>query len=119
MNDKFLSLFWVFMGGGIGASLRFSATLIFQWLQLSAWGSTLLVNGLGTLLYFLSLKVTQGQSEWMGHFVRLGILGSLTTFSTFSFEVANAFRSGQAGQAALIFFLNILTGVLIAVGMYR
>lgn len=119
MNEKLLSFVFVFMGGGVGATLRYSTSLIFQWLQLSPWGATLLVNTVGTFIYFLSLKLTQGQSFWMTTFVRLGVLGSLTTFSTFSYEVANAFRSGNPMQAGLIFGLNILTGVLIAIGMFR
>lgn len=110
---------FVFLGGGLGATLRYSTSLIFQALQFSPWGATLLVNGVGTFLYFLTFKLADGQSLWMANLVRVGILGSLTTFSTFSFEVANAFRSGQPLQAGLIFGLNILTGVLIAIGMLR
>ena len=119
MSVKFSSFALVFLGGGLGASLRYAAALIFQMLQWSPWASTLLVNGLGTFFYFLSLKWGHGQSEWAGPFIRLGLLGSLTTFSTFSFEVANAIKNGQSTQAAAIFFLNILTGVLIAIGMFR
>jgi fluoride ion exporter CrcB/FEX len=99
--------------------LRFGASLLFASFNASFWVSTLMVNGLGTLLYFASLKVPAAQSEMMSFFIRFGVLGALTTFSTLSFEVASAFRSGQFVTAGLIFGLNILTGVLIAIGMLR
>lgn len=119
MNEKLYAFFLVFLGGGLGASLRFGASLLFASFNASFWASTLLVNGLGTLLYFVSLKLPSAQSEMMSFFVRFGVLGALTTFSTLSYEVASAFRSGQLVTAGLIFGLNILTGVLIAIGMLR
>ncbi len=119
MMDSFSSAAMVFLGGGLGATLRWSTSLLFSHHGLSFWSSTLLVNCLGTLFYFLSLKSSNGQSEFMQLFMRFGLFGALTTFSTFSFEVASAFRSGLYGQAGLIFFLNIFAGILIAIGMFR
>lgn len=119
MSDKIYPFILVFIGGGLGASLRFGASLLFASFNASFWGSTLLVNGLGTLFYFLSLKIPNGQGEMMTFFMRFGILGALTTFSTLSYEVASAVRAGQTMTAGLIFGLNILTGVLIAIGVLR
>ncbi|MCF8060678.1 MAG: CrcB family protein [Bacteriovoracaceae bacterium] len=119
MMESLSSGLMVFLGGGLGASLRWSTSLVFSHFGFSFWSSTLLVNCLGTLFYFLSLKSSHGQSEFMQLFMRFGFFGALTTFSTFSFEVASAFRSGLYTQAALIFFLNIFAGVLIAIGMFR
>lgn len=119
MNEKLYAFFLVFVGGGIGASLRFGASILFASFNASLWMSTLLVNALGTLFYFVSLKLPGAQGEMMSFFVRFGILGSLTTFSTLSFEVASAVRAGQPMTAGLIFCLNVLTGILIAIGVLR
>lgn len=110
---------YVFIGGGIGACLRFSLSLAFKHLNLQVWVATLLVNLLGTLIYFLSFKGSQSQGEVFQYFLRFGLLGALTTFSTFSFEVASAAKNGRYVEAGLIFFLNILAGVLVAIGMFR
>jgi CrcB protein len=119
MIDKLAYLPFIFVGGGIGASLRWSVSLVTLELGAPLWGATLFVNGLGTLLYFLSIRFGLNDLTWHQHFLRVGILGSLTTFSTFSYEVFSAAKSGQTMQAAVIFGLNILTGIIIAVGMLR
>jgi CrcB protein len=112
-----MSLPYVFIGGGLGASLRWGLALLFKELNFSLWGSTLLVNCLGTAFYFLSLK--SPNSDFTQHLLRFGLFGALTTFSTLSYEVASAVKSGQYGTALAIFFLNIFAGVLIAIGMFR
>ncbi len=110
---------YVFIGGGLGACLRFLLSFTFKQLNYKIWIATLLVNILGTLFYFISYKGVNAQSEALQYFFRFGLLGALTTFSTFSFEVAFAMKEGRVYEAAAIFLLNILAGVLIAIGMFR
>lgn len=119
MTSQLTAGAFVFLGGGIGAVLRWSLALLFGQLNFSLWASTLLVNACGTLFYFLSLKSPNGQSEFFQLFLRFGLFGALTTFSTLSFEVASAFKQGQVGQGVMIFSLNVLAGVLIAIGIFR
>lgn len=119
MTNQLMAGAFVFLGGGFGAVLRWSTALLFGSFNLSLWQSTLLVNACGTLFYFLSLKGANSQSEFFQLFLRFGLFGALTTFSTLSFEVANAFKQGQISQGILIFTLNILAGVLIAIGIFR
>lgn len=108
----------VFLGGGFGAVLRWSLAMAGQSMNLSLWYSTLLANILGTLFYFASLRVN-GAPEFYQFFLRFGLFGALTTFSTLSYEVASAVKQGNYQQAILIFTLNILAGVLVAIGMFR
>ncbi len=117
--DKLMLLPYVFIGGGVGASLRWllSVSAISQGIPI--WWATLSVNIIGTLIYFLSVKLLWNDVTWAQSFLRFGILGSLTTFSSFSFEVAHSVKIGQPLQALAIFGLNILAGVLIAIGMLR
>jgi len=119
MVEKLTLFPFVFLGGGLGASFRWITSLISLELGAPLWGATLFVNALGTLCYFLSVKLSPGEALWQHTFLRVGLLGSLTTFSTLSYEVFSAAKNGQYLQASLIFGLNILTGVVIAVGVLR
>jgi len=119
MIEKISLLPYVFIGGGLGASLRWFLNLLSGSLSLPLWQATLVANGLGMFIYFLSVKLMWNDPQWNSAFLRIGLLGSLTTFSTWSFEIVTHIQSGQWGRAALIFILNILAGVLIAVGIFR
>ncbi len=119
LSDKLNLLPIVFLGGGLGASFRWLISLASIQMGAPLWGATLFVNTLGTLIYFLSFKFSAADVVWHQHFLRIGLLGSLTTFSTLSYEVFSAVKNGQHIQAAIIFGLNILTGIVIAVGVLR
>ena len=118
MKTSLALLPYVFIGGGLGASLRFCLGLMISTLSLKVWSATVLVNLIGTACYCLSVKVFGG--ERIHHeFFRVGLLGSLTTFSTLSFEIATSLKQGQFLTAGAIFTLNIIAGVLIAIGILR
>jgi len=96
-------------GGFIGAILRF---LISGWVQklsptLFPLG-TLSVNVLGSfiigfmVLYFESLVAPHQKA-----LVITGMLGALTTFSTFSLETVTMLQSGLWGRIALNVTLNV------------
>ena len=119
MMDKLMLLPYVFLGGGLGASIRWALSVTAIGQGMPVWWATLSVNIIGTFIYFLSVKFLWNDVTWAQSFLRFGILGSLTTFSSFSFEVAHSLKTGQPVQAAMIFGLNILAGVLIAIGMLR
>lgn len=110
---------FVFLGGGFGASLRWSLSLLAGPMGLSVWTITLLANFLGTLIYFISMKFYFLEGVMTSHLIRIGLCGALTTFSTLSYEVFSSLRGGNQMQAALILCLNILAGVLVAIGVYR
>ena len=86
----------VALGGGVGALLRWQAGL---WLNASWPGfplGTLLVNCVGGLLIGASLAWFE---QWPSDLLRLllvtGLLGGLTTFSTFSAESLLLLERGQ------------------------
>ena len=106
-----MSFVLVFLGGGIGASLRFWSSLLFGRFSLGPYWSTLLVNALGSLLFVLLAK--WGRDTGVNHyFLRVGLLGAMTTFSTFSFEAAGAFERSQFALCLAIIGCNLLLGLV-------
>ena len=78
---------------------------------------TLLVNGIGSLLLGLMLGATMF-TEGLGERTRLaltvGLLGSFTTFSTFSVETVQLFDQGRAGIAMLNIIAQLAIGLIMA-----
>lgn len=110
-------LFYVGIGGFIGAALRYliSSKVISDTIP---WG-TLLVNVIGGVLIGLIMQLclsTDYISPNMKLFLTTGVLGGLTTFSTFSYETIGLFNSGDFKNGILNICLNLilcLGGVLL------
>ena len=81
----------VFVGGGLGALLRYAASLI-------APGplSTMAINVIGS--FAIGLLVAMPSSP-LRLFLAVGLLGGFTTFSAFSLEALHFWQRGQAGLA--------------------
>ncbi|MEM0912355.1 MAG: fluoride efflux transporter CrcB [Pseudomonadota bacterium] len=99
-------------GGAIGACLR----LFIQHQALNILGKsfpfgTLAVNVLGSFLIGLIYAYFQQQEIQNPHlkaFVTVGILGALTTFSTFSLDTILLVQEGNVAGALLNVFLNVV-----------
>lgn len=92
----------VFLGGGVGAALRFGAGTL--WLRTAGpshpWGATLVINVLGGLAMGVLVAVLASRSEGgerLRQLVGVGVLGGFTTFSTFSLEL-----TGMLGRRAYL-----------------
>ena len=105
----------VFIGGGLGASLRHFVNLICARGLGTAfpWG-TFLINISGSLVMgliagYLAFKGEASQPWRL--FVMTGILGGYTTFSAFSLDTILLYQRGELGLAALYVILSVALSV--------
>ena len=101
----------VALGGSLGAILRYLSNIFFTLnFPSKPYFSTLLVNILGSLLIglFYYLSHLFDLREGVRIFFVVGFLGSLTTFSTFSYEFINMIDEKAFLLAVKYILLNIL-----------
>ncbi|MDH4318442.1 MAG: fluoride efflux transporter CrcB [Desulfobulbaceae bacterium] len=103
-------------GGFIGAVLRYFTA---GWIQ-AASGSfsfpfgTLAVNLIGCFFIGMLTYLVEYRSMLtveIRHFLLIGLLGSFTTYSTFSNETINLLRENRIDMAALNVSLQVLLGL--------
>lgn len=104
----------VMIGGFLGAIFRY---LVGEWLPTSHGfpTGTLLVNVIGCLLLGWLLSFIANQTNVnpkVALFLSTGIIGSFTTFSTFSIEVIHLVDEGKFGFAIIYVSVSILGGLL-------
>ena len=110
------ALLFVALGGALGAVLRYSISSgIYHWFGRSFPYGTLVVNILGSLaIGLLSIllleKFNVSQELKLGLVV--GVLGALTTFSTFSMDTIILLEQGLIQKA----LLNVLFNVVVCIG---
>ena len=112
-----MNLIYVFLGGGIGAVLRYTLTLLLGKSDGHQFPlNTFLTNLLGCFLigilfsYFFKAKL----SEPYTLFWIVGVLGGFTTFSSFGLEFINLFRNGHVLTAITYALLSNLLGISLA-----
>jgi CrcB protein len=102
----------VFLGGALGTLLRFLVGEILHRFGSSPLVPLLLVNVVGALILGWFAERARHAAWWSTPviaFVGVGLLGSLTTFSAFSVETVELFRSG--------FWVGGSAYVLVSVGV--
>lgn len=107
---------YVFIGGGLGAVMRYGASMLaMRWLG-SAVPGTLAVNVLGCLAMGAVMGIVQSRigylSEEMRLFICSGLLGALTTFSTLNFELFALLRTGRIACGLSYLALSCILGLL-------
>lgn len=105
-------LVFIAVGGAIGAVLRYGASVgVYSLLGRGFPYGTMFVNVSGSLLIgLLSVMMLERFSvapEWRAA-VLVGVLGSFTTFSTFSIETLNLLEQGDVMRASANIVLSVL-----------
>jgi len=113
-----LQYFAIAVGGAAGAVLRFwvSGTMHLWLGRAFPWG-TLVVNVTGSLLIgILGVLLVERLevSDALRFGVLAGLLGSFTTFSTFSIETLNLLEQGEIARAVLNAGLSVIVCIFAA-----
>ena len=111
-----LNILAVGAGGFAGAALRYliglfpvSETMIFPI-------KTFLINIAGCVAIGLIAAAVSRNAEINPHmllFLKVGLCGGFTTFSTFGLETADLMKAGHMGMAFLYIALSVIVGVAV------
>ncbi|MBB5226816.1 fluoride efflux transporter CrcB [Treponema ruminis] len=104
----------VALGGGIGACLRYLIGIIPLKEPYAFPVKTLVINLTGCfvigLIAALAVKNTSLSPKTM-LFIKTGLCGGFTTFSTFALETETLIKTGHVGIAILYVALSVIVGV--------
>ena len=108
------NFFLVAMGGGLGAMLRYAASLLIR-TDSHFPLATLLINIVGSFfigsIMALGVRSSANISEAGKLFWATGICGGFTTFSAFSYENLQLFQLGRYNLAFVYIMLSVLLGL--------
>jgi len=122
-----MKFFLVFLGGGLGAVLRFSIGVLVDhltpagadtphWLTMYP-AATLIVNLAGCGLIGLAwgmLGKPEDGNEMLRMALIVGVLGGFTTFSSFGWETLDLLNEGRSLTAIVYIFLSVAVGLFMA-----
>jgi len=106
----------VAMGGALGASTRFGASLILPVGHVFPW-ATLSVNLLGCFAigFLFQMGLGKDLGLWMP-FLMVGFLGGFTTFSSFGLEVFKLFNNKQFTYLVVYVLISNIIGFVAVFG---
>ena len=116
-----ISIFWVATGGAIGASLRFISSSFFNLFYPNLPIGTLFVNVLGSFIIGLLINALEMRSSseiFIKYFLIIGVLGSYTTFSAFSYEVIELYNNKKLLLSIIYILASVFSCIVAAYAGY-
>ena len=105
----------VFIGGGIGSSLRHTLNLVFTRALGTAFPyPTFIINITGSIIMGLIAGYLAFKGEASQHwrlFLMTGVLGGYTTFSAFSLDTALLYERGEIALALLYVLGSVVLSI--------
>lgn len=100
------------LGGGIGAILRYAASLLIKTGSFPL--ATLIINITGSLVLGMVMAYTMNEPTPSATrlFLATGICGGFTTFSAFAYENLSLLQSGKYETAFLYILLSVALSLL-------
>ena len=111
------NLFLVAAGGALGASLRYLTSIFFKYFFYYSFVGTLVVNVLGSFLIGLFIYLVQNKNlsqDLIRYFFIVGVLGSYTTFSAFSFETIDLLTNNKLLLSFIYIFSSLVLCLIAA-----
>ena len=114
--EVLLTIWYVAAGSALGGASRYViGTALQQRFGLAFPVGTLIVNITGSLLLGFLLRFALGSNQLSPEtriFLTTGFCGGYTTFSTFTYDTAVMFESGQYRRAALYVTLSVVLSLV-------
>ena len=112
-----INIFWVATGGAIGASLRFVSSSFFNLFFPNLPIGTFFVNFLGSFIIGLLINTLEMRSYseiFIKYFLIIGVLGSYTTFSSFSYEVIELYNNKKLFLSIIYILASVFSCIVAA-----
>ncbi len=112
-----INIFWVATGGAIGASLRFVSSSFFNLFFPNLPIGTFFVNVLGSFIIGLLINALEMRSSseiFIKYFLIVGVLGSYTTFSSFSYEVIELYNNKKLFLSIIYILASVFSCIVAA-----
>ena len=112
-----INIFWVATGGALGASLRFVSSSFFNLFFPNLPIGTFFINVLGSFIIGLLINALEMRSSseiFIKYFLIIGVLGSYTTFSSFSYEVIELYNNKKLFLSIIYILASVFSCIVAA-----
>jgi len=116
-----INFFWVAAGGALGASLRFISSSFFNLFYPNLPIGTFFINVLGSFIIGLlinTLEMRNYSEIFIKYFLIIGVLGSYTTFSAFSYEVIELYNNKKFLLSIIYILASVFSCIVAAYAGY-
>ena len=112
-----INIFWIATGGALGAILRFVSSSFFNLFFPNLPIGTFFANVLGSFIIGLLINALEMRSSseiFIKYFLIVGVLGSYTTFSSFSYEVIELYNNKKLFLSIIYILASVFSCIVAA-----